>query len=508
MNGTSETNAPGETGATPPVPTAGVRATGALRVMEIFQTVLTGLMLAFIFRAFFVEPFIIPSGSMADALLGAHAKRTCPACGWEYSFAPLRSGSSRGGAFLRPDEIICPNCQLRLEPTAADTIPQAGDRILVHKWPYMLGLLKPQRWDVIVFRDPADPEQHYIKRVVGLPDERLEIVDGDVFIDGRVARKPPHVQAALWLVVYDQSRVPDPESAAGAQPRWVSVQPPADDGQGWSGLQSRVVRYEGLDDTPRRIAFNPDTGAEYLQDLYAYDRRSSGAFVHDVRLTTELTVQAGEGWWQWELSWPPRRFRVRVGVSGAVELEVQTPELSPGAGLVRTASVGRFEAGRPVAVEVGHVDYRVYVRIDGREVLATGDEEYGPDQVATGQSGLDRPVGLQLSAQGVRMELRGLRIDRDVYYTRSNYTRRALAGQPFVLRSDEYFVLGDNSPDSHDSREWTSAGAHLPPDYRPGTVPAGQIVGQAALVYLPSLLPLDSGGRWFVPDVGRVRFVR
>jgi hypothetical protein len=78
----------------------------------------------------------------------------------------------------------------------------------------------------------------------------------------------------------------------------------------------------------------------------------------------------------------------------------------------------------------------------------------------------------------------------------------------FVLNADEYFVLGDNSPDSHDSREWVERGVHLPDDYRPGTVRADQIVGEAAFVYLPGLLPEGRSGRWRLPDLGRVRFVR
>ncbi len=117
-------------------------------------------------------------------------------------------------------------------------------------------------------------------------------------------------------------------------------------------------------------------------------------------------------------------------------------------------------------------------------------------------------MGFVVQASALRIELRGLRIDRDVYYTQSPATRRAYAGHLFELGRDEYFVLGDNSPDSHDGREWTEGASFLPASYRPGTVTGRMIVGQAAFVYLPSLLPLDAAGRWSVPDVGRARFVR
>ncbi|MEW6253317.1 MAG: hypothetical protein AB1716_21970, partial [Planctomycetota bacterium] len=74
--------------ASPPAPARNTYAPP--RIVVILQTLITALALAIIFRAFLVEPFIIPTGSMADTLLGMHANQTCPACGWEFSFAPAR----------------------------------------------------------------------------------------------------------------------------------------------------------------------------------------------------------------------------------------------------------------------------------------------------------------------------------------------------------------------------------------------------------------------------------
>ena len=481
---------------------------GAARLAEIIQTVLTGLILALIFRAFLVEPFIIPTGSMADCLLGAHATRTCPACGWEFNFAPLRSGTSTGVGFVCPPEVICPNCHLRIATVAEQTVPRAGDRILVHKWPSALpGLLRPQRWDVIVFRDPADPDQHYIKRLAGLPGETVEILDGDVFIDGRIARKPPHVQAGLWSVVFDQAHHPVGSSPAANKRRWVTAS--AAHPAGWSGLVSRVIRYDGLDDQSRTVVFDPGDDAEYLSDLLAYNRHSSGAFIGDLRLVGELSIQAGEGDLRWELERPPHRCAAALQADGAVRLEVSRID-EPGRSMVSvSARLEHAVRARPLVFEFGHVDYRVYLWIDGREVLSTRAGEYEPALEELRGGAAQRPVRLCMTARNLRFELRRLRIDRDVHYTcRAPQAQRAFPGEPFALRADEYFVLGDNSPDSHDSREWTEVGPHLAADYRPGTVPVDQIVGQAAFVYLPSLLPLDARGRWFVPDLGRVRFVR
>ena len=64
-----------------------------------------------------------------------------------------------------------------------------GDRILVMMFPYDLPFLPgsgpPERWDVVVFRYPEEPELSYIKRLVGLPGETIRIAHGDVYV------KPP-----------------------------------------------------------------------------------------------------------------------------------------------------------------------------------------------------------------------------------------------------------------------------------------------------------------------------
>ncbi|MFH1748062.1 MAG: signal peptidase I [Planctomycetota bacterium] len=461
------------------------------------QTVITALVLAFIFRAFMVEAFIIPTGSMAQGLMGAHTTRTCSACGWEYDFLPGR-------------DCFCPNCHLR-EPLAAENAPlKAGDRILVHKWPFAIGgMFRPQRWDVIVFRCPFDPSENYIKRLVGLPGEAIEIIDGDLFIDGRIQRKTPAAQSQLWFLVFDQRFFPRRDTLAYDGPRWVA-DGRTHDTTGWTNLDARVIRYQGLDDQQRSIHFRPGNDWRYFQDVYAYNRgtsRSPAPFVGDMRIVTEMTLQAGEGDCLWELIRDDHRFAASVQRSGAVALHLANQD-GTWQHLLE-AELPPFELQRPYVIEFGHVDYQVYLKIDNRQILATTDAEYQPDRDALLHLQRTQPLQLRIASRALDLDLRGLRIDRDVYYTYvRGQTRRAFPGNMFVLKPDEYFVLGDNSPFSQDSREWTERGFHLPADYRLGTVPVDQIVGPAAFVYLPGLLPLDSEGRWQLPDLGRVRFVR
>ena len=75
-------------------------------------------------------------------------------------------------------------CQpVKVEGTSM--LPQLADeqRIFVNKFVYRIDSV--QRGDVIVFKFPEDPARSYIKRVVGLPGETVEIRKGAVHIDGR-----------------------------------------------------------------------------------------------------------------------------------------------------------------------------------------------------------------------------------------------------------------------------------------------------------------------------------
>lgn len=47
----------------------------------------------------------------------------------------------------------------------------------------------PRRGDVVVFRGPRDPSITYVKRVIGLPGERVQMIDGRLSIDGRLVKR-------------------------------------------------------------------------------------------------------------------------------------------------------------------------------------------------------------------------------------------------------------------------------------------------------------------------------
>jgi len=72
------------------------------------------------------------------------------------------------------------------------------DRILVSKIAYAVG--RPERWDVVVFRraNPGDGSErrsrNFVKRIVGLPGETLQIVGGEIYINGERKEKPENIR--------------------------------------------------------------------------------------------------------------------------------------------------------------------------------------------------------------------------------------------------------------------------------------------------------------------------
>jgi signal peptidase I len=97
-----------------------------------------------------------------------------------------------------------------MEPTLhGDERLFKGDRVFVNKWIYgmrvpftrqrLFKLNDPKRWDVVVFKSPEkDPEHEtLIKRVVGLPGERINIRDGHIVVNGQPVEPPEELRKVL-----------------------------------------------------------------------------------------------------------------------------------------------------------------------------------------------------------------------------------------------------------------------------------------------------------------------
>lgn len=124
-------------------------------IREYAESIIIAIILALIIRTFVVQAFKIPSGSMEDTLA-------------------------------------------------------IGDHILVNKFIYgtkipftatrFLKLRDPRRGDVIVFEYPEDPSKDFIKRVIGLPGDEVQVVDKKVFVNGKPYENPHEVHKEKEII--------------------------------------------------------------------------------------------------------------------------------------------------------------------------------------------------------------------------------------------------------------------------------------------------------------------
>ena len=139
-------------------------------VVETIKTIVYALLIAGLFRSLFFQPFFIPSESMKDTLLiGDFVFVNKMAYGYSRYSCPW---------------AICP----------------ISGRILASE---------PERGDVVVFRHPTNG-QDFIKRLIGLPGEKVQVRDGVVFINGA---EVPQVPAGTF------EEVMEPQGAMRSRPR-------------------------------------------------------------------------------------------------------------------------------------------------------------------------------------------------------------------------------------------------------------------------------------------------
>jgi signal peptidase I len=86
-----------------------------------------------------------------------------------------------------------------MEPTL-----HTNQYLLVNKVSYMVG--EPKRGDVVVHRFPQDPRRDFIKRVVALPGEEIEVRGGVVYVDGKALTEPYILSRPAYQ--YPKKRVP------------------------------------------------------------------------------------------------------------------------------------------------------------------------------------------------------------------------------------------------------------------------------------------------------------
>ncbi len=478
----------------PSTPVEAGRTQGARRQTVEFLILLgIGILLL---RTFAAEAYVVPTGSMAPTLLGFHKEITCPTCNFTFVI-----GMDDEGRTGRP---VCPNCgQDGLSQTSA--VECNGDRLLVQK--FLFDFRRPGRWEVAVFHSPAEPEQAYVKRVVGLPGEAVQVVDGDVVIDGRIARKSLREQRAMRILLYDNDFLP---ADSDRYPRWTfrgdryrrAVK------SGWRTDGSRFVHdrtatsgdredwleYRHYD--PARSGYGP------VRDFCPYnggDDRGDNV-VRDLMVEADLTCRPDVRSVAIRLDHGPDHFVISLPVG-----ESGPPEVRRNGRVLEVSNVRGGLAASPQGqprwshVEASVIDRQVAVAIDGLPLFDPIEFENDP-----GLSSHPLAPPLAIGMLGGSMEIKGLRVYRDIYYTGAiSVTARRPFGieAPYLLKADEFFVLGDNSPISNDSRFWVGS----------PVVRGDLFVGKPFLVHLPGqVTSLRVFGRpiGWIPDPREIRYIR
>ena len=240
-------------------------------VANILEELASALVMALLIIGFVVQPFIIPTGSMAETLKGAHFRLCCPQCGYNYDHNYQDKYNRVPSNKIYPSTMSrCPGCGF-YNDLKEPVLVAKGDKILALKFLYPFA--EPKRWDVVVFKNPVNPGENYIKRLIGKPGEKVEIINGDVYINDEIARKPPKVQYEMWMVVYDSDFVPvRPQERKFNNHRWQ--QPLQNYGNShWRHVENGGGRFvlnssSGLE---HRLVYDTNLGNNFRAD-YAYNK--------------------------------------------------------------------------------------------------------------------------------------------------------------------------------------------------------------------------------------------
>ncbi|MEM6550949.1 MAG: signal peptidase I [Planctomycetota bacterium] len=545
-------------------------------IKQTLESVILALILAFVFRGFVIEAFIIPTGSMAPTLLGQHVRVTDPTSGYafsvevpEWAYREVVTSADGQTRTLLRDYITVPNddhdALVVASPmtNAPVTVPKGtplgnGDRILVNKLAYLF--TDPHRWDVIVFKSPQTspgPDTNFIKRVLGLPGEQLHLLDGDVYVKApgedafTIARKTDpaenpaweKVQRAMLQPIYHTRYTPLDAANTAARPPGFEFEVPWKPATGaWQGLDTPLYTFTAEDGPTGRLAFDFRANRSSRTDnRYPYNQKKATTLpqpITDLRLAADIMPDQPGAALTLALSArldspDVQTLEARFNTDGTLALRVIDDD-----GRVRTpvdpVQLDPLPTDRFTRLELWQIDHSAVVFVNGRERLrwlwpTTLDRTYQ-------RLGPPAQPRVMITVEGGPAQLREIKLDRDVYYTVSSEAKPARGGlrrtsadapaaPPARLGPDDFYVAGDNTTRSEDSRFWRTVDRRVldrffnpnsdssppttpNPDTFAGRVPRGLIGGRAFFVYYPTPFYALPNRKLPIPDFGRMRFIR
>lgn len=393
-------------------------------IKENIEAIIVAFIMALVIRCFCIEVFKIPSSSMEPTLLGdvsrGHQRDLCP---FNYYHVPLGSDNA------------------------------SGDRIMVTKYYYAFSSI--ERYDVVVFKFPLNQAKNFIKRVVGLPNEKLRIYHGNLYVQKpgedkfHIARRTLRTQDSIWI---------DPaKETNGYLNKFDDFHKSWDAGPVAGGgkfadavvADGELSTQEKAGERSVQFSFRPKS----LDD-------AAGKDVDDVRIVFDLEITSPKGQVYAEVVNAYGRFEARLDTEGESQLRYHKPGSEKGqpTETVPLKDV-HLAMDRPMKLELSIFDGTAYVRVNDGERARLNFIETRED--VRENEAPDRRIAF--GARGVTFKARNLQLGRDIYYRGRGLDRDHVLHEDEVatIPAHSYMMMGDNVANSHDSRAWVQRTFHL-----------------------------------------------
>ena len=361
--------------------------------------------------------------SMAPNIPNVYAPVQCDDCQLAYLVDPNN---------LPPHQnLVCPNCGATCNVSDKGIISEPCIAEID------TSQTEIERWDIVALEEKGG--RALLKRIVGLPGEKIEIKNGDIFANDIRAGKGFNVQTSIAVEVCRPFVLSknNPRIVCDQKADWQILEREGKvHGALWflpanlSNNQLKTLKYVHRQNYKTR-GYSQDI--EPIKDSYGFNQYLSRNLndVFDIMVRFEQTIGSSLKRWQ---------FKLHDGYSWIdLDWNATNKDLSWKYEQIQQQSE-RCDLSGEHHIVVSIFDRRLVVRVDTVEVFSRRLPETKHAQQAVAEC-------IQLAAdQDVR--LKDMRIYRDVYYLPDPVSGQTV----WTLGEDEFFVLGDNVPVSIDSR--------------------------------------------------------
>ena len=470
---------------------------------ENIESILIAVALAFVLRIFVVEAFKIPTGSMAPTLLGVHKNVKCPNCNWKFKSnhnvdyvkcsnclykIRISNNGNKGGSrilvnkfsydFGKPSrwdvavfkypfgDVTCMSCGFsssqsmmcekcsnspKIENFIKSKVNSFFKRSFGIKQYHTVLCKSCNTAGAILCEQCGSTNVHvvrknYIKRLIGLPEEKLQIANGDIYINGKIERKPEKVQDALWVPVFDSNYPAKQEIVEN----WEA------DDKYWKISKEQL--HLNIPDQVKQKSYI--TFKREITDYSVYNSEIIDAISADVMLAFDVTTTGKSGGISILLEEDEKTYEVFIRSRGVKE----EAHLKISGSIVDSNTDAFINPQETSRIEFSTADNEIIVKLNDSVIFS---HTYDTD--LSSLEGYTKFSSLKLGGINTDAIFKNITISRDVFYTESG---KWGTFNPVEIGEKQYFFLGDNSRNSNDSRYWKF-------------VPESNMVGRAFMVFWP-----------------------